>query len=33
MVKVITSLRHFHLRIKSLDKLALIMKNWPNDPN
>jgi len=32
MVGIITSLKHCQLGIENLDKLVLIMKNWPNDP-
>jgi hypothetical protein len=32
MAKVITSLRRCWLGIENLDKLVIIMKNWPNDP-
>jgi hypothetical protein len=32
MVNIITSLKHYQLGIENLDKLVLIMKNWPNNP-
>ncbi len=31
MARVITSLRHCWIGIEHLDKLVLIMKNWPDD--
>jgi hypothetical protein len=31
MVGIITSLKRCQLGIENLDKLVLIMKNWPND--
>jgi hypothetical protein len=31
MAMIITRLRHYYLGTKNLDKLAIIMKNWPND--
>jgi hypothetical protein len=32
MVGIIKGLRHFHLGIENLEKLVLIMKNWPKHP-
>jgi len=31
MAMIITRLRHYYLGIENLDKLVIIMKNWPND--
>jgi hypothetical protein len=32
MDSIITSLKHYQLGIEILDKLVLIMKNWPHNP-
>jgi hypothetical protein len=31
MAMIITRLKHCYLGIENLDKLIIIMKNWPND--
>lgn len=31
IVKILTSLRWCRLNVQNLDKLVMILKNWPND--
>ncbi len=32
LVGVLTTLKHYHLQVENMDRIIMVVKNWPNDP-